>query len=85
MDERMELMVIPLFTGEVVGLGTGWIIGPPVGGAGVSASAGEFVLMQCLVRKKIRDRVKCWRGRLTKECAVGMWRWVGGLDSCICN
>jgi hypothetical protein len=39
----MELVVISLFTGDVVGLDTGWIIGPPVGGAGVSASAGTSV------------------------------------------
>ena len=31
------------FAGEVVGLGTGWISGPPVGDAGVSASAGASV------------------------------------------
>ena len=43
MDERMELVVISLFTGKVVGLDTGWTIGPPVGGAGVSASAGASV------------------------------------------
>ena len=38
MDKRMELLVISLFSGEVVGLDTSWISGPPVGGAFVSAS-----------------------------------------------
>ena len=37
MDDRMEMVVIPLFVGEVVGLDTGWIGGHPVGGAGDSA------------------------------------------------
>ena len=42
-------MVISLFAGEVVGLGTGWISGPPAGGAGVSASAGASVCFDAVV------------------------------------
>ena len=43
MDERMELMVIPLFVGRVVGLDTGWIGGPLIGGVGLSAGVGASV------------------------------------------
>jgi hypothetical protein len=54
MDKRMELLVISLFVGEVVGLDTGWTIGPPGGCAGVSASAGASQVS--LVRRSTEKR-----------------------------
>ena len=86
MDERMELMVIPLFVGRVVGLDTGWIGGPPVGVAGVSADVGASVHFDAVLGTEAIFAIESSVGGGI-GIGVGSWNVAlgGGLDSCICN
>ena len=88
-DERMELVVMQLFAGEVVGLGTGWISGPPVGGAGVSATAGASVSFDAVLGAASRFGIESsvgggdWHRSVQLECGFGLedWTVVSAIDN----